>query len=283
MILFNQSRAATLASILFAFACAPLFAGGQESQHDLSGLVAAEGVDPEKSALLIVRLQDGAEWTSGGIRIESPYPPASTSKIPHTLIALETGYADGPATSFKWDGTKRFVEAWNQDQTLSSAYKYSVVWVYQQMTHELGYDTMSEWINRLRYGNRSIGTPDDLTTYWLAGPLETSARDQIEFLGTLVNENLPLRPDSFHVGKQIMQADKGKDWTLFAKTGWRMDGENIDIGWYVGWVEQLKEGQEFTYVFAFNMDMAAPADRARRKAVVRSALTHLGVTPEPRQ
>ena len=65
-------------------------------------MVKSEGVAPEKAALLIVRLEDGAEWTSGGARIEAPYPPASTSKIPHTLIALETGYADGPDTVFKW-------------------------------------------------------------------------------------------------------------------------------------------------------------------------------------
>ena len=265
------------AAILFVSAGSPLTGNSQEIQADLSGVVKSEGVDPENAALLIVRLEDGAEWTSGAARIETPYPPASTSKIPHTLIALETGYADGPNTVFKWDGTKRFFEAWNQDQTLSSAFKYSTVWVYQQITRELGYDTMSEWMSRLGYGNSDIGTPDDLTTYWLVGPLETSARNQVEFLSKLASETLPFTADTYLMGKQIMQADQGDDWTLFAKSGWRMDRENTDIGWYVGWVDHIEEGQEHTYVFAFNMDMAEASDRARRQAVVRSALTYLGI------
>jgi len=108
------------------------------------------------------------------------------------------------------------------------------------------------------------------------GPLETSARDQVEFLSELASGTLPFTPDTFLVGKQIMQVDQGDDWTLFAKSGWRMDGENTDIGWYVGWVDHIKEGQEHTYVFAFNMDMAETSDRSRRQAVVRSALAYLG-------
>ena len=281
MKLFYQSKAFGITSLLIVIACMPLQGNGQESQQDLSGVVAAEGVDPQKSALLIVRLEDGTEWTSGGARIETAYPPASTSKIPHTLIALETGYADGPDTIFKWDGTKRFLEAWNRDQTLSSAFKYSAVWVYQKITREIGYQTMSEWIGRLGYGNGNTGTPDDLTTYWLVGPLETSAREQVQFLSKLAADTLPLKEETLSVGKQIMQADQGMDWTLFAKTGWRSDGESTDIGWYVGWVEHLDESDKLTYVFAFNMDIVEASDRARRQAVVRSTLAHLGIIQQP--
>ena len=247
--------------------------------NDLSAIVSAEGVDPGTSALLIVRLEDSEEWTSGGSRIDTQFSPASTSKIPHTLIALETGYARGPEASFKWDGKKRFYDPWNQDQTLSTAYAYSAVWVYQKITRDLGYETMSDWIRRLEYGNRNIGTVDDLTTYWLRGPLEISAREQIQFISKLANDTLPLRPDTLLVGKQIMVADKGDDWTLYAKTGWRSDGINTDIGWYVGWLQKLEEGQQHTYAFAFNMDMPEASDLAKRKTVVRSAFATLGLIP----
>lgn len=247
-----------------------------EAAGDLSALVSANGVAPETSALLIVRLEDGAEWTSGADRLDQPFPPASTAKIPHTLIALETAYVDGPDTTFRWDGTRRMFEVWNQDHTLSSAFRASVVWVYQQIARDLGHATMSAWIRRLDYGNREIGSQDDLTTYWLAGPLETSARDQVRFLSRLAADALPLKPDTLRVGKEIMRADAGKDWALYAKSGWRMDGVHVDIGWYVGWVEQSTDGRKQTLVFAFNMDMPDAADRARRQAVVRAALRQLG-------
>lgn len=251
-----------------------------KEQRDISELVASEGVDPVTSALLIVRLEDGVEWVSGGSRIEARYSPASTSKIPHTLIALETGYADGPDTFFKWDGTQRFFDAWNQDQTVASAYSISAVCVYQQIARDLGHETMSDWIRQFEYGNRNIGSIDDLTTYWLRGLLEISACEQIQFLSKLASGDLPLKPQTLGLGKQIMHAEKGEDWTLYAKTGWWSDGENVDIGWYVGWLEKLERGEQHTYLFAFNMDMTEKSDRAKRKSVARTAFSMLGMIPE---
>ena len=48
--------------------------------------------------------------------------PASTFKIPNSMIALETGVVEDPDKDvFKWDGVKRANEAWNRDHTLRSA------------------------------------------------------------------------------------------------------------------------------------------------------------------
>ena len=48
--------------------------------------------------------------------------PASTFKIPNSLIALETGVVTDPDKDvFKWDGVKRDIEAWNHDHTMRSA------------------------------------------------------------------------------------------------------------------------------------------------------------------
>jgi beta-lactamase class D len=60
-------------------------------------------------------------------RAAEPFIPASTYKIPHSLIALETGVVKDENQSFKWDDQKRQIDAWNRDQTFRSALKYSVV------------------------------------------------------------------------------------------------------------------------------------------------------------
>ena len=73
---------------------------------DLSSVVTRNGVDPARAALLIERLEDGARWSAGGARIETRFSPASSSKIPHTLIALESGLAKGPDELFPWDGVE---------------------------------------------------------------------------------------------------------------------------------------------------------------------------------
>ena len=245
---------------------------------DLSDVLVRQGVDPARAALLVVRLDDGAQWAAGGRRIDTRFPPASTSKIPHTLIALETGIADGADTMFPWDGVERWSKAWNQDQTMTTAFRRSAVWVYQQIATRAGRDTMAGWLARFDYGNGDVGGPDDLTRYWLVGPLEISAREQTAFLARLATRRLPLSQRTYAIADQIMRADGGDGWSLYAKTGWRHDGVTTDIGWYVGWL--VARGR--TYCFAFNMDMPTPEqDRAKRTAVVRTALTAIGALPDP--
>lgn len=191
----------------------------------LSGVVQSYGVSSETSALMVTCLEDGRVWTSG--RVDAVFSPASTSKIPHTLIALEEGYHSD--TCFEWDGQKRFMEVWNQDQTLLSAFKNSALWVYQRITHHLGFETMATWMDRLDYGNRSIGSEQDLITYWVNGPLLISAKGQVEFISRIVREELPLRAETFREGRVIMREELGEGWTLYAKTGF-----TGSIGWYVG-------------------------------------------------
>lgn len=267
-----RTKTLFLAFLLFAITSFCVGACELKPSGDLSGVVQNAGVNPENSALLIVRLEDGREWTSGGSRVEKAYSPASTAKIPHTLIALETRFIDGPNAQFKWDGEKRSPSVWNQDQTLSSAYKDSVVWVYQQIARSLGPEIMARWINRFEYGNRNIGTPDDVTTYWLSGPLKTSARDQVQFLSKVALETLPLANDTYRVGKSVMREEGADYWTFYGKTGF--DGE---IGWYVGWIQNRKNDRDHIYVFAFNMDIVNVSELPLRRAVVRSALMELGV------
>ena len=48
------------------------------------------------------------------IRCEKRFCPASTFKIPNSIIGLETGAID-PDEKFKWDGKQRAIPSWNQD------------------------------------------------------------------------------------------------------------------------------------------------------------------------
>ena len=65
--------------------------------------------------------------------------PASTFKIPNSIIALETGVVGDPDKDvFKWDGVTRSFEAWNRDHTLRSAIAASAVPVYQEIARRIG-------------------------------------------------------------------------------------------------------------------------------------------------
>src|SRR5438046_4315806 len=84
--------------------------------------------------------------------------PASTFKIPNSLIALETGVvADPDKDVFEWDGIKRDIAAWNSDHTLRSAIAASVVPVYQEIARRIGLERMQHYVDLLDYGNHDIG------------------------------------------------------------------------------------------------------------------------------
>ena len=96
--------------------------------------------------------------------------PASTFKIPNSLIALETGVVQDPDKDvFKWDGVKRDIEAWNKDHTLRSAIAVSAVPVYQEIARRIGQERMQKYVDLFEYGNRDIGGGID--QFWLTGNL----------------------------------------------------------------------------------------------------------------
>ncbi|MDW3224710.1 MAG: penicillin-binding transpeptidase domain-containing protein [Paracoccaceae bacterium] len=242
---------------------------------DVSETIRESGVDISASTVVIRRVSDGQTWISNRQRAAERFIPASTSKIPHTIVALETGVSSFD-TVFEWDGKRRFLDSWNMDQTLATAYQRSAVWVFQDIADAVGHAQMAHWIQRLEYGNRNIGDATRLTTYWLQGPLKISALEQIDFLERLVSDKLSVSPGTVDKAREIMRADSGPDWSLYAKTGWGLRVDEPDIGWYVGWLEQNEPVPEI-YIFAFNLDMASSQDRHRREQTVRHILADIGV------
>jgi beta-lactamase class D len=240
----------------------------------------AEGIDPSVAALVIYRLEDEKTWMHGGARVYERFTPASTSKIPHTLLAYETGAVTGPDERFRWDGQKRFVDGWNEDQDFAAAFRRSTVWIYQIVVPRIGAEKLTAAFQAFGYGNADIGWPEQIDRYWLEGPLAISAAEQAAFLSRLARRTLPLSAETYEVAIPVMELARGDGWTLYGKTGWKsVDGET-DIGWFVGWAEQTAGGAPGTYVFALNMDMpGGMAEAPKRRAAVERALRLIGALP----
>lgn len=250
---------------------------GVVADKNLDAVLEAEGVDPSQAALLIVRLEDSQRWSSGGARLAERFSPASTSKIPHTLIALETNAVSGPDEVFAWDGRERFVAGWNETQDFRTAFKRSTVWIYQTVTPRIGSDALGEWLGKFDYGNADTGQPDRVTEYWLTGPLAISAQEQVMFLSRLARRQLPLKAETYAAALPIMIEKAESSSVMYTKTGRKSVPGETDIGWYVGWLEQMSGELPGTYVFAFNMDMTDPdTQRGARRKVVYRALEVIG-------
>jgi beta-lactamase class D len=199
--------------------------------------------------------------------------PASTFKIPHTLIALSVGAVEGIDEEFEWDGNRRTFSSWERDMTLAEAFETSNLFVYREVAARVGMDALAQSLRAMDYGNRDVG--EDLTNFWLTGPLKISALEQCRFLLRLAAGDLPIEPAHVQKLRTLMARDMGGGVTLFAKTGWATAPEP-GPGWWVGWVE----GPFGTAAFALSIDMPDPAMAAQRVELGTRALQELGLLPK---
>ena len=129
--------------------------------------------------------------------------PASTFKIPNSVIALETGVVTDPDKDiFKWDGVTRSIEAWNKDHTLRSAIAVSAVPVYQEIARRIGVERMQKYVDLFDYGNRDIGGGID--QFWLTGNLRIDPVQQIDFVDRLRRGVLPVSKRSQELTRDIL-------------------------------------------------------------------------------
>jgi beta-lactamase class D len=218
--------------------------------------------------IVISSLDGKTAYVHNDARAAERFLPASTFKIPNTLIALEEGAVRDEGEIIKWDGKDKGRPEWNKDQSLATAFPASCVWFYQELAKRVGDGTYRRYLSRMKYGNSRTGP--DVTTFWLNGDLRISAREQIAFLKKLVREDLPFKKAHLQTLKKIMTVEETPAYTLRAKTGWT--GAN-GIGWYVGYVET----KGTTWLFAMNLDTVTPESMKYRQEITREALKLKGL------
>jgi beta-lactamase class D len=229
-----------------------------------------------EGSILIYDLNRDQFYQHNPERNSIAFAPASTFKIFNSLVALETGVIPDEEVILPWDGIKRDLNEWNQDLNLRQAIKYSAVWFYQVLARRIGHERMQDFINRVGYGNRQIGTKEAIDTFWLNGNLKITPTEQIEFLRNLYRGDLPFSKRTIDIVKDIMIVEQTPNYILRGKTGWSTH-ETPNVGWFVGYLEQ----NENVYFFATNIDIPnrndAAALLAARLEITRRSLLELGL------
>lgn len=222
-------------------------------QHSVKGVLVL--FDPLKQTLT----------TNDLSRANKSFIPASTFKIANGLIGLELEVVAGAEQAYPWDKQQRAFKAWNQDHSFKSAFKYSVVPIFQQIARDIGKQRMANMLASLEYGNQKLGP--ELDSFWLDGDIRISAIEQLQFLQKLHDETLAVSQRSQRIIKQLMLTESTEDDTIYAKTGFGHHGDKY-IGWWVGWVEV----DERTVYFALNLDLANIQQAPLRKTIVMQIL-----------
>lgn len=209
-------------------------------------------------------------------RCKEAFSPASTFKIPNTLIALEEGLLQDENTMIYWNGEAWQVQDWNQDLPLRNAFRLSCVPCYIQLAEKIGEEKYQQYLSEMHYGNEDPGG-SERNAFWLDGNLRISQEQQIDFLRRLYHSDLPVSKRSIEIAKSILKEEETHSYTLSGKTGWNNELHDKDIGWYVGYVEK----GENVYFFATNIESpnASESFGKARKDITLNVLEALKIIP----
>ena len=107
---------------------------------------------------IVIQSFDGAKtYICNDERANTRFVPASTFKIPNTLIALEEGAVSDEKEIIKWDGDDKGLPVWNKDQSIETAFPSSCIWFYQELAKRVGKDKYRSYLGKTKYGNEQAG------------------------------------------------------------------------------------------------------------------------------
>jgi len=199
-------------------------------------------------SILIFDPANGVYYSNDFAKCDIGHLPASTFKIPNSIIALETGVVEDDSTIFRWDGEKRRLVAWEQDLYFRDAFHVSCVPCYREIARKVGVERMREYLQKLDYGNMIVDSAS-IDLFWLEGPSEISQFGQIDFLYRFYKSQLPISERTETIMKRLLVIEEDDTYKLSGKTGWSVRNGNNN-GWFVGYLE--KGGK--VYFVATNID-----------------------------
>lgn len=191
-------------------------------------------------------------WVINQAGLTQRHGPYSTFKIPHTLIALETGAVKSIDERFEWDQVKHpaksfWPQTWKQSHTLATAFKHSAVWYYQDLVPRIDPKQYKKWLSKFHYGNQTFTAGSD--EFWLNSELQISPEEQVAFIKCVVTTGCGVKANNIAAFESAALQETKNAFSLYAKTGTGpLDGNNFDgafEGWYVGYLKRLQRQSNY--------------------------------------
>lgn len=224
-----------------------------------------------KGSVLIYDVDEDAYLSNDFTWARSGHLPASTFKIPNSIIGLETGVIEGEETIFPWDGEPKRIRSWEQDLALPKAFQYSCLPCYRQVARDIGLERMQIYLEKLAYPGMDVNA-ENLDIFWVDGESRITQFQQIDFLRQIYANQLPISAKTQNIITKILVIEDHERFKLSGKTGWSVDGE-LNNGWFIGYIET----GEKMYYYATNVEPGAGFNmddfgRVRRHVTMKSML-----------
>ena len=156
--------------------------------------------------------------------------------------------------------------------TPQSWMQHSCIWYSKLIALQLGPEEVQGYITSFEYGNQDmsggLAKPGPINPAWVNSSLKISPQEQVEFIQKMIHQELPVSSHAVHMTREILFKEELTDgWKLFGKTGWGgtikdKESAELEVGWFVGWIE--KDQQFFPFAYNIRQKSTNPAERIPR-------------------
>lgn len=155
--------------------------------------------------------------------------PATSFNVFAALVGIQTGKITNESMVMSSDSAQKGL-------TLKEAIANASMPYFQEITKEIGKDTLKFWIDTVSYGNKKVeGTVD---SFWLNGSLRISPDEQLGLMSKLYFDQLPFQKYAQQMVRDAMLREDNTQYKLSYATGTGTDADARHIGWVVGWIEE---------------------------------------------
>lgn len=219
----------------------------------------------EENFILINAITNQTE-TEFGMHINKRFTPCSTFKIALSLIGYDTQILKD-TNNPKWvyqEGYDDYLESWKTSQTPQSWIQNSCVWYSRLLSQQVGLEKMQTYLDLLNYGNQDLS--GGLTNAWLNSSLQISTKEQAMFLKKMLQQKFCISKKAIETTKALLFIDElNEGWQLFGKTGMGSITNDLQIGWFIGWIEKDNIFLPFSYnIQDIKIDPAERIPRVRQ-------------------
>ena len=194
-----------------------------------------------------------------GPHVDTRISPCSTFKTTLSLRGYDAGILQDEQSPI-WDvqkGYDDYLPSWKGSLTPQAWMQYSCLWYSKLLSLRLGEENIQSYLDAFAYGNRDISEglvpPGPKNPPWIGSSLTISPKEQVEFIHKMISKQLPISRHALEMTRALVFKEQlPEGWKLFGKTGYSgsyitQDGQILEHGWFVGWLE--KEDQFFSFAY----------------------------------
>jgi len=217
----------------------------------------------------IVKEKDKILKSEGNCQIA--YAPNSTFKIALSLMGFDAGILKSeldPSFPYKSEFSTP-INVCKGDHNAKTWMRDSCVWFSQVLTTKLGAEKFRNYVMSFEYGNKDIS--GGLTKSWLNSSIKITPEKQLQFIQRMIDHKLPVSSTAIDKTKNILFVQElPGGWNLYGKTGNGRYKDDLQHGWFVGWIEKNNRRITFTNHIADTTKQSTYASfRSKNEALIK--------------